>query len=68
MMDRSSGCGPCPWSCSGKVGAYVIELANNIKGPYIYYLYVNAVHQKNKYYNIMCHINIVASLSSWLKA
>ena len=22
MMDRSSGCGPCPWSCSGKVGAY----------------------------------------------
>ena len=22
MMDRSSGCGPCPWSCSGKVGTY----------------------------------------------
>ena len=22
MMDRSNGCGPRPWSCSGKVGAY----------------------------------------------
>ena len=25
MMDRSSGCGPCPWSFSGKVGAYGIS-------------------------------------------
>ena len=23
MMATSSGCGLCPWSCSGKVGAYV---------------------------------------------
>ena len=23
MMAISSGCGLCPWSCSGKVGAYV---------------------------------------------
>ena len=22
MMGVSSGCGLCPWSCSGKVGAY----------------------------------------------
>ena len=22
MMGGSSGCGLCPWSCSGKVGAY----------------------------------------------
>ena len=22
MIARSSGCGLCPWSCSGKVGAY----------------------------------------------
>ena len=22
MMGISSGCGLCPWSCSGKVGAY----------------------------------------------
>ena len=22
MMAISSGCGLCPWSCSGKVGAY----------------------------------------------
>ena len=26
MMDRCSGCGPCPWSCSGKVGAYGISI------------------------------------------
>ena len=24
MIARSSGCGLCPWSCSGKVGAYVL--------------------------------------------
>ena len=24
MMAISSGCGLCPWSCSGKVGAYAI--------------------------------------------
>ena len=24
MMATSSGCGICPWSCSGKVGAYVL--------------------------------------------
>ena len=24
MMGVSSGCGLCPWSCSGKVGAYVL--------------------------------------------
>ena len=26
MMGVSSGCGLCPWSCSGKVGAYVFCL------------------------------------------
>ena len=25
MMGVSSGCGLCPWSCSGKVGAYVLQ-------------------------------------------
>ena len=24
MMATSSGCGLCPWSCSGKVGAYAL--------------------------------------------
>ena len=26
MMATSSGCGLCPWSCSGKVGAYAIPV------------------------------------------
>ena len=28
MMGVSSGCGLCPWSCSGKVGAYVKALTD----------------------------------------
>ena len=28
MMGVSSGCGLCPCSCSGKVGAYVLVLFN----------------------------------------
>ena len=27
MMGVSSGCGLCPWSCSGKVGAYEYPIA-----------------------------------------
>ena len=29
MMGVSSGCGLCPWSCSGKVGAYVSDSNSN---------------------------------------
>ena len=30
MMATSNGCGLCPWSCSGKVGAYVYSGIINI--------------------------------------
>ena len=32
MMGVSSGCGLCPWSCSGKVGAYVVPDESEPKG------------------------------------
>ena len=29
MMAISSGCGLCPWSCSGKVGAYELAVVQS---------------------------------------